>query len=1274
MLEKLEGRRLLSATVTSIDLDVDADGSATPAGYRHRFAAVFSEDVSASIDANDALVENLTFGWTADRSGTDWSLDYNPTSNTLYVQTDERHELGEEYLPDGYYEVTLLGDGLPAGESAPAGGLYGSDGVGIGAGDVSAGGMYFLNGDFNRDRVVNLADYGVLQANFGTGTTFQEGDANGDGAVDLTDFGILQSQWGKTIAAPPSTVADISISVTGHDQLTLGWMLPTSGSYDGFRVYRSTEAGALDLELVAELRDGNYNVAGGVATWTDTSLKDATRYFYKIRPFTDAGGNGEATHRRYATTAAAGLRDVFTVKDGTDYKIGWTPTGRHQSGFDIEASGDGGATWTVLNGGVSLSADTRRYVVADTATELPTLSGASTHLFRVEAIYTSGGTSPTDAIVADDVIAFETLLSPTPIASEPDGLIGTTAGAGGDYAPGAGIAPEAPVRYADGALVLSHRDLSSEGFGAGFGHTRSWTNFADRLGVDDAWDGAFGNGWVVEQLPYVDRLAGEETVQIVSSGTSARQFLRDQDLLPHQQAGGIIDYEPRFFGEGVETLRLNEDEGLDKDEYTLTDAAGQVVKFHGFSSGVPAKQQGKLKSLEDAGGNRTVAHYHIDGRLDYVERGGSGANGSTKSERYTYGWNTGNTRVTSVELARASSGYTDFATDLDHEIIRIARYDYYGANDAHGTEGDLKYAEVFEPDGSTGEVSIDKSYYRYYDGTVGVTDGLLKMAFKPTHFERLKADSASFATDSDEDVAPFAAMDLMYDGGARVTEVDLQDAGQSGTFEYGYDAATSDRSDARGEWHQQTSELLPDGERRVVYTNSFKQPILTVQQDWDQENEVVEGNEWSTFRAYDAHGRLILQANPSAVLAYDEAEPNLLGGDFADLDDLRDTSGLVTTYRYADRSIATSSAAGDAWGFLHSWYLRRGEQGAYAPQETFLYADRLGYHPVASQSRFTGENWSGRETTSYDYFDTDAWHTGTRQPANVETTLPIVTIDRNGPGTATTLETYYDLQGRPTWMRDGEGFLSRTSYDVATSAVTGMIQDVDTGTVHRRADRLEFAESDPPPPRISLRGRRGRPRHQARRTHPAARTTRSTTTRTSSPGSTRRGATGPAESRCCPSRRRPSIAAPGCGRRCKYLYPTTGTDAGHSQRQRDGRRRRLHLRAPAVRQPCRPHDRCRWLCRRKWWRRTRNQRRLRRRNADRRASAERRCGLHQLRLRRPGSRHLSRRPRHDDHAVGARSARPPCERVGRNRGLRCLARRSVSATRRIDLASGRHSV
>ncbi|MEM1011101.1 MAG: PEP-CTERM sorting domain-containing protein, partial [Planctomycetota bacterium] len=55
-------------------------------------------------------------------------------------------------------------------------------------------------GDADFDLDVDLADFGILRANFGRtdNPRFQDGDFNEDDAVDLADFGILRANFGTS--------------------------------------------------------------------------------------------------------------------------------------------------------------------------------------------------------------------------------------------------------------------------------------------------------------------------------------------------------------------------------------------------------------------------------------------------------------------------------------------------------------------------------------------------------------------------------------------------------------------------------------------------------------------------------------------------------------------------------------------------------------------------------------------------------------------------------------------------------------------------------------------------------------------------------------------------------------------------------------------------------------------------------------------------------------------------------------------------------------------
>jgi photosystem II stability/assembly factor-like uncharacterized protein len=75
-------------------------------------------------------------------------------------------------------------------EYTPSGTLY--------AGAADGAYRWVILGDLNADGVVDLADLGILLANFGKteGMTYEDGDIDEDGAVDLSDLGALLAVFG----------------------------------------------------------------------------------------------------------------------------------------------------------------------------------------------------------------------------------------------------------------------------------------------------------------------------------------------------------------------------------------------------------------------------------------------------------------------------------------------------------------------------------------------------------------------------------------------------------------------------------------------------------------------------------------------------------------------------------------------------------------------------------------------------------------------------------------------------------------------------------------------------------------------------------------------------------------------------------------------------------------------------------------------------------------------------------------------------------------------
>src|SRR5262249_60288786 len=95
-------------------------------------------------------------------------------------------------------------------------------------------------------------------------------------------------------------------------------------------------------------------------------------------------------------------------------------------------------------------------------------------------------------------------------------------------------------------------------------------------------------------------------------------------------------------------------------------------------------------------------------------------------------------------------------------------------------------------------------------------------------------------------------------------------AGGIGTSTFTY--KTSVFANGYNSWKTKTVETLPDGNQKITYSNFAGEAMLAV------DKEVGTGQEWRTYRQYDALGRLTLTADPSAVTSYDGSTKTLSGG------------------------------------------------------------------------------------------------------------------------------------------------------------------------------------------------------------------------------------------------------------------------------------------------------------------------------------------------------------------------------------------------------------
>jgi hypothetical protein len=172
----------------SFTLDTAGPTLTSPIAYQfdtapQKIAMSFSDDVIATISSGDLSVLDLA------TSGTIGStLSYNPATHGATFA------LTPSILPKGNYRATISSSGV-------------TDVAGNGVAGNTSVDFFFMPGDANHDRTVDVSDLGILATNWqSSGKHFSDGDFNYDGLVDVSDLGILATNWQGTLAAPSSAV------------------------------------------------------------------------------------------------------------------------------------------------------------------------------------------------------------------------------------------------------------------------------------------------------------------------------------------------------------------------------------------------------------------------------------------------------------------------------------------------------------------------------------------------------------------------------------------------------------------------------------------------------------------------------------------------------------------------------------------------------------------------------------------------------------------------------------------------------------------------------------------------------------------------------------------------------------------------------------------------------------------------------------------------------------------------------------------------------------
>jgi hypothetical protein len=230
-----QGERLEFSRVLSLDSAYEAthELSLSAWGLRERFA-FHGLDSERSLDifyaAMSSRVNSFTHWMTFDAAGLplaaglsdddDGSFQRFPAGTLAVAQFDPSDGLGvvTRWTVDaGLGPASFLWDrgGFPIADNKLYLRLNGAAGPAAGEFEVFQSTLHFeaglddwqlvatalaapCPGDVNGDRQVDLSDFGLLKANFGTSGLNAPGDLNRNGSVELGDFGVLKQQFGRT--------------------------------------------------------------------------------------------------------------------------------------------------------------------------------------------------------------------------------------------------------------------------------------------------------------------------------------------------------------------------------------------------------------------------------------------------------------------------------------------------------------------------------------------------------------------------------------------------------------------------------------------------------------------------------------------------------------------------------------------------------------------------------------------------------------------------------------------------------------------------------------------------------------------------------------------------------------------------------------------------------------------------------------------------------------------------------------------------------------------
>ncbi len=189
-----ESRYLAGDALEPVVRDVQLNPATGRMDALDELAVRFSEDVSASLAAEDLVLRDADTGLTVEAAGA--TVAWDPVTKSAVW------DLADAGAAMGRYTVELGGDAI----ADAAGNLLDGNNDGTGGDGWAWDFALVPAGDANIDGVVDAADLAVLRAHLGTaaGAGWLDGDLTGDGAVTARDYIAWKRHCGETMPPPPA--------------------------------------------------------------------------------------------------------------------------------------------------------------------------------------------------------------------------------------------------------------------------------------------------------------------------------------------------------------------------------------------------------------------------------------------------------------------------------------------------------------------------------------------------------------------------------------------------------------------------------------------------------------------------------------------------------------------------------------------------------------------------------------------------------------------------------------------------------------------------------------------------------------------------------------------------------------------------------------------------------------------------------------------------------------------------------------------------------------